>query len=113
MNVKCNTATHQPSQHPHVKFPVVASRARATSAPLTAKNWTDGCHHPPLAHEHITMMCVYCAHTFITHACLPLLSLCVLDPWRISKNTRVTQSEIEPPNTTRSQTPSGEQPQAK
>ncbi|ORC86134.1 uncharacterized protein TM35_000301740 [Trypanosoma theileri] len=87
MNVKCNTATHQPSQHPRVKFPVVASRAHATSAPLTAKNCTDGCHHPPLAHEHITMMSVYCAHTFITHACLLLPFVCIGSVAHIKKYT--------------------------
>ncbi|ORC81415.1 uncharacterized protein TM35_001181030, partial [Trypanosoma theileri] len=53
-----------------------------------------------------------CAHAFITHACLPLLSLCIGSVAHI-KNTRVTQSEIESPNTTRSRTPSGEQPQVK
>ncbi|ORC85711.1 uncharacterized protein TM35_000331680 [Trypanosoma theileri] len=57
-------------------------------------------------------MCVYCAHTFITYGCLLLLFVCIGSVAHI-KNTRVTQSEIEPPNTTRSQEPLGEQPQAK
>ncbi|ORC81413.1 uncharacterized protein TM35_001181010 [Trypanosoma theileri] len=66
----------------------------------------------PFAREHTTMMSVYCAHAFITHACLPLLFVCIGSVAHI-KNTRVTQSEIEPPNTTRSQEPSGEQTQVK
>ncbi|ORC83555.1 uncharacterized protein TM35_000651170 [Trypanosoma theileri] len=60
-----------------------------------------------------TQECVSTVRTHSLHTPVSRSSLCVLDPWRISKNTRVTQSEIEPPNTTRSQTPLGEQPQTK